>query len=153
MKQNPTSPGIARFTKILLDVLFYAGIAVTVSVPWTMRWAAGFYPSFSERLTLHTALFLLAGVCAALILFELRRILQTVVSGDCFVRRNVASLSRMAYYAFAIAALMAVRLVVFFTPGLLAIVCVFVLAGLFSLVLAQVFDRAVSYKQDNDLTI
>ena len=104
MKQNPTSPGIARFTKILLDVLFYAGIAVTVSVPWTMRWAAGFYPSFSERLTLHTALFLLAGVCAALILFELRRILQTVVSGDCFVRRNVASLSRMAYYAFAIAA-------------------------------------------------
>ena len=61
MKQNPTSPGIARFTKILLDVLFYAGIAVTVSVPWTMRWAAGFYPSFSERLTLHTALFLLAG--------------------------------------------------------------------------------------------
>ena len=26
-------------------------------------------------------------------------------------------------------------------------------SGLFSLVLAQVFDRAVSYKQDNDLTI
>ena len=40
-----------------------------------------------------------------------------------------------------------------FTPGMLAIVCVFLLAGLFSLVLAQVFDRAVSYKQDNDLTI
>ena len=33
------------------------------------------------------------------------------------------------------------------------IACVFLLAGLFSLVLAQVFDRAVSYKQDNDLTI
>lgn len=53
----------------------------------------------------------------------------------------------------AIAALMAVRLIVLFTPGMLAIVCVFLLAGLFSLVLAQVFDRAVSYKQDNDLTI
>ena len=59
----------------------------------------------------------------------------------------------MAYYAFAIAALMAMRLIVLFTPGMLAIVCVFLLAGLFSLVLAQVFDRAVSYKQDNDLTI
>ena len=153
MKQNLTSPGIARFTKVLLDILFYAGIAVTVSLPWTMRWAARFYPSFAERLTLHTVLFFLAGVCAVLILFELRRMMRTVVSGDCFVRRNVASLSRMTYYAFAIAALMAVRLVVLFTPGMFAIVCVFLLAGLFSLVLAQVFDRAVSYKQDNDLTI
>lgn len=118
-----------------------------------MRWAVRFYPSFAARLTLHTALFLLAGVCAVLILFELRRMLKTVVSGDCFVRQNVSSLCRMAYYAFAIAALMAVRLIVLFTPGMLAIVCVFLLAGLFSLVLAQVFDRAVSYKQDNDLTI
>ena len=153
MKFKTTSPGIARFTKALLDVLFYGGIAVTASLPWTMRWAAAFYPSFAERLTLHTVLFLLAGVCAVLILFELRQILRTVVSGDCFVRRNVSSLCRMAYYAFAIAVLMAVRLVVLFTPGMLAIVCVFLLAGLFSLVLAQVFDRAVSYKQDNDLTI
>ena len=103
MKQKLTSPGVARFTKALLDILFYAGIAVTVSLPWTMRWAARFYPSFAARLTLHTALFLLAGVCAVLILFELRRMLKTVVSGDCFVRQNVSSLCRMAYYAFAIA--------------------------------------------------
>ena len=33
MKQKLTSPGVARFTKALLDVLFYAGIAVTVSLP------------------------------------------------------------------------------------------------------------------------
>ena len=62
MKQKLTSPGVARFTKALLDILFYAGIAVTVSLPWTMRWAARFYPSFAARITLHTALFLLAGV-------------------------------------------------------------------------------------------
>lgn len=153
MEQTKPAAGIARFTKILLDILFYAGIAVTVSVPWTMRWAARFYPSFAERIALHTALFLLAGAGAVLILFELRRILATVLADDCFVRGNVRSLRRMAYYAFAIAALMAVRLAVIFTPGMLAIVCVFLLAGLFSLVLAQVFDRAVSYKQDNDLTI
>ena len=42
MKQKLTSPGVAQFTKALLDVLFYAGIAVTVSLPWTMRWAARF---------------------------------------------------------------------------------------------------------------
>ena len=151
--QKLIGAGVARLTKLLLDVFFFAGIGVTASLPWTMKWAAGFYPSFAERLTLHTVLFALAGVCTVLILFELRRIFQTVLTGNCFVRRNVFCLCRMAYYAFAIAALMTVRLAVLFTPGLLAIVCVFVLAGLFSLVLAQVFDRAVSYKQDNDLTI
>lgn len=153
MKKTSASSGTARFAKILLDILFYAGIAVTASLPWTMPWAARYYPSFAARLTLHTVLFLLAGACSVLILFELRRILQTVVAGDCFVRRNVSGLCRMAYYAFAIAVLMTVRLVVFFTPGMLAIACVFLLAGLFSLVLAQVFDRAVNYKLDNDLTI
>ena len=33
------------------------------------------------------------------------------------------------------------------------IIGVFLTAGLFSKVLAQVFDRAVHYKQENDLTI
>ena len=151
---NDKKPLIAaRVTKVLLDVLFYLGIAVTVSVPWSVRWAAGFYPSVAERLALHTALFLLAGAASVLILFELRRMVRTVLADECFVRSNVRSLRRMAVYAFAIAVLMLVRLLVFFTPGLLAIVCVFLLAGLFSLVLAQVFDRAVSYKQDDDLTI
>ncbi len=151
---NDKKPSLAvRVTNALLYVLFYLGIAVTVSVPWSIRWAAGFYPSVAERLVLHTLLFLLAGAASVLILYELRRMVRTVLADECFVRSNVRSLRRMAVYAFAIAVLMLVRLLVFFTPGLLAIVCVFLLAGLFSLVLAQVFDRAVSYKQDDDLTI
>lgn len=40
-----------------------------------------------------------------------------------------------------------------FSEHYLAMVLVFVIAGLFSRVLAQVFDRAVTYKQENDLTI
>ena len=39
------------------------------------------------------------------------------------------------------------------TLAALAMVIVFVIAGLFSKVLAQVFDRAVSYKLENDFTI
>ena len=39
------------------------------------------------------------------------------------------------------------------TPAVLVVILVFVIAGLFSRVLAGVFDRAVSYKLENDLTI
>nr|WP_302629354.1 DUF2975 domain-containing protein [uncultured Eubacterium sp.] len=35
----------------------------------------------------------------------------------------------------------------------MAIMMVFIIAGLFSRVLAQVFDKAVTYKLENDLTI
>jgi len=45
------------------------------------------------------------------------------------------------------------RLPMFFTPAVFVIVVVFLIAGLFSRVLAIVFDRAVEYKQENDFTI
>ena len=37
--------------------------------------------------------------------------------------------------------------------AMLVVILVFVIAGLFSKVLACVFDEAVRYKQENDLTI
>ena len=46
-----------------------------------------------------------------------------------------------------------VRLAVFQTAAMMVIVLVFVIAGLFSKVLAMVFDEAIRYKEENDLTI
>ena len=39
------------------------------------------------------------------------------------------------------------------TLASLTMILVFLIAGLFSRVLAQVFDRAVSYKEETDFTI
>lgn len=39
------------------------------------------------------------------------------------------------------------------TTAVIVIVLVFVIAGLFSKVLSKVFDRAVYYKLENDMTI
>ena len=58
-----------------------------------------------------------------------------------------------AVYSFCIAAVTACRLFLYITPAVLVVILVFVIAGLFSRVLAGVFDRAVSYKLENDLTI
>lgn len=144
---------LARFTKGLLDVLFWAGIASTLSLPWLFRWAARFYPSLEQHYLFHVILFMLSGAGAVLIIRELRRMFRTVLADDCFVRGNVDSLRRMGGLAFCIAAITAARLFLAFTPATLVIIIVFFIAGLFSLVLAGVFDRAVSYKEENDLTI
>ena len=99
------------------------------------------------------ALLFLSGVFAVLIILELRNMFSTVLKEDCFVEENVKSLRRMGTYSFCIAVLSIVRLFLMLTMAMLVIILVFVIAGLFSKVLAGVFDQAVSYKLENDLTI
>ena len=92
--------------------------------------------------------------CAALLLVnELRKMFGTVLAENCFVPENVASLRRMGDLSFFIAAMSAVRCVVYLTIAMLVIILVFIIAGMFSKVLAMVFEEAVRYKEENDLTI
>ena len=81
------------------------------------------------------------------------RMFHTVIKENPFVKENVTSLKRMGLCSFIITVIMAVRLFFVVTPAALVLVTVFVVAGLFSLVLSQVFDQAVTYKLENDLTI
>lgn len=149
MSMNP----LVRFTKVLLDFMFYSGIVVCITVPFSFRFVGRYYKIFDRFYLPLCIIFIIAGIFALAILWELRRIFQTVIKGDPFVRENVRSLKRMGICAFAISLAMATRLFFVITPAALVLVAVFSIAGLFSLVLSQVFDQAVTYKQENDLTI
>ena len=84
---------------------------------------------------------------------ELRKIFRTVLKHDSFVMANVFSLKRMGTYSFFIAALCLVRFFLYQTIAMAVLILVFVIAGLFSKVLAFVFEQAITYKEENDLTI
>ncbi len=144
---------LVRFTKGLLDFMFYAGILVTVSVPAIFWWAGKYLDDFRIYYVPQTVLYMLSGVASLLIILELRRMFETVLADDAFVMDNVQSLRRMAWCSFGIAAFSVVRLVYAPTPATVVVILVFFIAGLFSLVLSQVFEKAVRYKQENDLTI
>ena len=98
-------------------------------------------------------LFAVSGVFAVLVIYELRKMMRTVIADDCFQKENVKSLFRMGNYSFCIVVLAVLRLFLYLTSAMLVIILVFIIAGLFSKVLAQVFDKAVNYKLENDLTI
>ena len=141
---------LTRFTKGLLDFMFFAGIAVTVTLPVSVK-IYGHFNSYFEQFYIHLViLFAISGVLAELILYELRNMFRTVLANDCFVEANV---KRMGTYSFLIALVTAGRLLLYLTPAVMIVILVFVIAGLFSKVLSQVFDRAVAYKLENDLTI
>ncbi|MCD7836780.1 MAG: DUF2975 domain-containing protein [Lachnospiraceae bacterium] len=150
---------LTKWTKHLLDFMFYMGIAVIVTLPISVKLIGRLY---RERMYSNAvldnyaeiiAVYFVLGVLAEILVFELRKIFNTVLKGDCFVMENVQSLKKMGNVSFFIAAMSVVRSVVYLTVAMLVVVLVFVIAGLFSRVLAQVFEQAVRYKEENDLTI
>jgi hypothetical protein len=149
MKLNP----LVRFTKYLLDFMFITGIIICVGVPFIFRIAGQYYSIFSTYYVPLCIIFMIAGVFALFILWNLRQMFKTVIIENPFVRENVRALKRMGICAFIIALIMAIRLFIVITPAALVLVLVFLIAGLFSLVLSLVFDQAVTYKEENDLTI
>lgn len=144
---------VAGFTKLLLDVMFYGGILLCLVLPAVVKIVAPFYEHFEKYYIQVVILYFINGILALLLVNELRKMFRTVLKDDCFVRENVISLLRMGIYAFCIAAVSAVRLLFYITPAMLLVILVFIVAGFFSIVLSGVFDKAVTYKLENDLTI
>lgn len=105
-------------------------------------------------------LFLLAcGTCTAVILWQARRVLDTVIAGNPFQAVNARSLGRAAVCCFVISLAALVRLVhqvaVYgrFTAYNALFVPVFLMAGLLCLVMSALFRQAAQLKEENDLTI
>lgn len=144
---------LTLFTKYLLDFMFYSGLIVILTLPFSIRFYGKYNTYFRDNYYSLLVVFFLSGIFAVLIIYELRKMFRTVLNDDCFIMENVTSLEKMSTYSFFIAVIMACRLFIYITPAVLIIILVFVIAGLFSKVLAQVFDKAVSYKLENDLTI
>lgn len=144
---------LTLFTKFLLDFMFYSGIIVILTLPLSIHIYGNYNTYFKNNYYSLLVVFFLSGIFAVLIIRELRKMFRTVLDNDCFIPENVQSLEKMSIYSFFIAVISACRLFIYITPAVLIIILVFVIAGLFSKVLAQVFDKAISYKLENDLTI
>ena len=141
------------YTKYILDIMFFGGCLVTVCVPILIKFYGKYNSWFAKFYIELCILFILSGIFAVLLIGELRKMFKSVLDDDCFIRENVASLRKMGTYSFIIAIITTCRITLYLTPAVLVVILVFVIAGLFSKVLAQVFDKAVTYKLENDLTI
>ena len=144
---------LATATKYLLDFMFYAGILVTVTLPFSVKKIGEFLPQLIEHYEETVIIYFVLGVSACVLLRELRRIFKTVLNENCFVQENVVSLNKMGNWSFFIALMSVVRSIVYMTIAMLVVILVFIIAGLFSKVLASVFREAVQYKEENDLTV
>lgn len=109
------------------------------------------------------SLFLLScGVCTAVILWQAKRVLDTILRGDPFVMDNAKSLKRAAVCCFLISGAALVRLIwgfVYYQSILPLLtynalfVPIFLMGGLLCMVMSALFRQAAQLKAENDLTI
>ena len=145
---------IKKLTKLILDIMFSTGIIVLLTLPIWLRFAGTHY---SKDIEIHylamLIVFAVSGLNGILIVNELRKMMKTVLEVNCFVEDNVKSLRRMARYSLVISIFFFIKVLLVPTPATLIIILVFFIAALFSVVLSCVFQEAVNYKDENDLTI
>lgn len=108
-------------------------------------------------------LFLLScGVCTAVILWQGKRVLDTILKGNPFVMDNAKSLRRAAVCCFVISGAAFLRLIWGFVTyqSILPLltynalfVPIFLMAGLLCMVMSALFRQAAELKAENDLTI
>lgn len=141
------------WTKYFLDFMFYMGILVILSLPFSIHWVGRYLPRFEQHYWAVLVIYFILGISAILLIHELRKIFRTVLAKNCFVQENVFSLRRMGNVSFFIVVMSLVRCIVILTIAMVVVSFVFIVAGLFSKVLAYVFEEAVRYKEENDMTI
>ena len=71
---------IIIFTKYLLNFMFYSGILVAVSLPYTLKLAGKYYSSdFAEHYISMLVIFFLSGVCGLLIVWRLKKMITCLL--------------------------------------------------------------------------
>jgi hypothetical protein len=166
MDKLPTKR-LARFLSCIVIVLIFADIITMITTPFWLKTAYEngyaaliiFFGSIYN--TAHpggnyyfmTGFIVLCGILIMGILFEAYRILSQIIKSMPFCMQNAKSFNNAAICAFLLTFAFVFKM--FFSPSLLTLVCigVFVLLGLFMVVLSQLFKIATQIKEENELTI
>lgn len=124
---------------------------------------AGFFHNFSRPQTAMIMLFLwLCGICSAILLWQAKRVLDTILQGETFSHKNAVNMMRAAVCCFVISAAALIRLIwsmIYYKSAVSLIsyntlfIPVFLVAGLVFIVMSALFRQAAELKEENDLTI
>ena len=116
----------------------------------------------SPKAGMLTLFLVVSGICTAVILWQGRRVLGTILRGEPFSMENAVSLKRAAVCCFMISLAALARVVFsviyYASPAPLLtynalFVPIFAMAGLLCLIMSALFCQAAEMKAENDLTI
>lgn len=146
--------GLSGIVRRLLEIIMLGGAAIIIGLPIILKWYLGLlYAGTSEIYWFLLPFLYVTGLLAFVILIQIRKVFKTLSRKNPFMMDNVKSFKWIAKASFAIAILYVVKIIFFNSFLTMILSMVFVIAGLFSVVIAEVFHQAVIVKEENDLTI
>jgi len=143
--------------EIALIGIMAVNLLVLVFLPWISMYYLQMIYGAVEVCQRTTNILLIVlypcGIFSFIVAFNLKRIFRTLVNRDPFVQRNVKSLKAMGLAMAGVTAFLILK--VFLMNSIMTMMGVLAssLLAVFCFVLADVFQQAVYYKQDNELTI
>lgn len=154
-------PFISKITYVLITSLLMLNVLILVTLPWiisnVIKIEIGYgYASIEQNFNMYIYFLLIlyvSGSCALLILNDLRLIFKSCIKEEVFIRSNVTRLYRMALITTIIAVLFFSKIFVVNSIMTMIIVFVFFMASVFCFIISLLFDQAVDYKEEIDLTI
>ena len=129
---------------------------------WKAWVLVGWWRVFDAYQMVLTLFLLFSGCCTAVILWQARRVLNTILRGGPFSPENAVSLNRAALCCFLVAGAALARVIfsVYYYRSPLPLasynalfVPMFAMGGLLCLVMSALFRQAAELKAENDLTI
>ena len=143
---------VHKFTRILIDILLAVCLAAVATMPFVPGRAFELI-NVDRCIPGVKAILALTGLLAAGILFYLHKLYSSMLSGSPFTRRNAEILGRIGWLGLIIGAAYAVKMFFLPTFGTMIVILIFLLCFLFCMTLSDLFNKAASYKEENDLTI
>lgn len=146
--------GLSGYVKILLDLVFFGGLLIYITLPFCLKFYLNFFQlSKNENFYFLLGLLYVTGFFCLALVYEMIKIFKTINRKNPFQMDNSISLKKISVCSFIIAAAYIVKIFVSNSFLTIIITMIFILAGLFTIILAELFKQAVIYKEENDLTI
>ena len=148
---------LSFFMEIILVIIMLVNIAVLITLPMNVEYYLRMIYNTAEIAVRAKIILLIilypCGIASFIVELQLKRIFRTLVKKDPFVQKNVQALKIMGFAMVTIAALLFAKILLM--NSLMTMLGSFasILLAVFCFVLADVFQQAVFYKQDNELTI
>ena len=142
----------SKFLMRTLCLLFPTGIILIVTMPWSIDFLLAGYSLDRAYRSFMVVFFTVEGLMGLLILRQLI-IMVSSIEKNPFTMKNVNIMRRLGILAFVMAASFFIKCYFYFSVMTLASGFMLILFGLSAFTLCDLLCQAVSYKEENDLTI
>lgn len=165
MKNHMENEKKFQIFNVFLNVLFYLEVIVCIMVP-VLLYTFIFSPKVIQFNIIMAILFFMAFISCIIITNEIIKINKTLIEKNPFAMNNVKSIRNIALNIFIIGIYVFIKdRLKFGYMGFFAFhsdqygpycdmdFLIFIIVGIFMLILAEIFKEAIKIKEENDLTV